>query len=197
MGARGLMAPRKSSFKRITSNSRKRRNPDSGPSFTDSLIDQFKPIGVGIGSYAVSRLAGRIAFRLGRKKSESLGKHLGPWTSVGVALASAYAADKVEALQPFKTEIIVGATIAAVQGVLGTYVPQYAWILNDYHLDELIVPVETPQGQPQRRVTTKSSSSASSKQQAPAAADAGIDVDDFSDIPGFDSGSSFKTGIFS
>jgi len=192
------MAPRKSSFKRITSNSRKRKNPDSGPSFTDSLIDQFKPVGVGIGSYAATRLAGRIAFRLGRKKSDSLGRHLGPWTSVGTALAAAYAADKVEALQPYKTEVIVGATIAAAQGVLQTYLPQYGWILNDYHLDELVVP-EVQQGaaQPQRRVTTNTTrSSSASKQQSPPSSNDGIDVDDFSDIPGFDS-ASFKTGIFS
>lgn len=193
------MAPRKSSFKRITSNSRKRKNPDSGPSFTDSLIDQFKPVGMGLGSYAATRLIGRIAFRLGRRKSEAAAKHLGPWASVAAALSSAYAADKVEALAPYKTEVVVGAAIAAVQGLLQTYVPQYGWILNDYHLDEIAIPeiAVDAQGRPapaprqQRRVASKPSGG---QQQQPSSDE--IDVDDFSDIPGFDS-ASFKTGIFS
>lgn len=191
------MAKRKSSFKRLTG---RRRNPNgtlaatSSPSITENLVDLAKPIAFGLASYTGVRLTGRIAFRLARKKSPGLARHLGPWASVAAALGAWAAAEKLESLQGNKTEIVIGAGIAAVQGLLQTYIPQYAWIMNDYHLDDLAVPVAVKQAD--GTVTYTTPSPASDGNGASANNGAGdVDVDDFSDIPGFDT-NSFKTGIF-
>ena len=49
----------------------------------------------------------------------------------------------------YHTPVVVGATIAAIQGLVQTYLPQWGWVLNDYHMDDVLpaaqrVPAQVP-----------------------------------------------------
>jgi hypothetical protein len=103
------------------------------PPFWQDAVDVIAP---GAIAYAGTRLVGRIAFKLAKKKSLTTAKHVGPWSSVAAAAAAWYAVHKIPSLEKYHTPVVVGATIAALQGLLQTYLPQYGWILNDYHLDD-------------------------------------------------------------
>lgn len=99
-------------------------------------IDIWEMVVPGLGAYAGTRLAGRIGYRLARKKSAAVAKFAGPVTSVIVAAIGWYLVHKVKKFSKYHTPVVVGASIAALQGLLQTFLPQYGWILNDYHLDD-------------------------------------------------------------
>jgi hypothetical protein len=101
--------------------------------------DLWEEVVPGVGAYAITRVAGRCAYKLGKRKSMRFAKHIGPWTSVGVALATwaglHFFASK-ETQDKYHTPVIVGSFLAAFQGLAQTYMPQWGWMLNDYHLDD-------------------------------------------------------------
>jgi hypothetical protein len=205
------MAKRKSSLSKVAKRaSKKRKNPapseKAGFLASIGLVEIAEPVGVGVGAYAATRLAGRIGYRLARKKSTRWAKHAGPWTSVLVSIVATYAAGKSKKLERYEMPILVGTWIASLQGLLQTYFPRWGWILNDYHMDDLPV-AQLP------AATAKAPANAAprngAQQQAPQGFDDYIDVDpgpdapppepgedDFSDIPGLGGGGGFNTGIF-
>lgn len=123
--------------------SKKKKNP--APKKNATLVgnpafwqDSYELILPGVVAYGGTRIAGRIAYRLARKKSPKLAKHVGPWTSVAVAGLAWYAVHKWETFAKYYTPVVVGATIAAIQGLVQTYLPQWGWVLNDYHMDDVL-----------------------------------------------------------
>ncbi len=105
------------------------------PSMFAGLTNLVAP---GVASYAAGRLAGRIAYKLGKRKSVRFAKHAGALTPPIVAVGTLVAAGKIASLEPYRTGLIVGTTIAGIQSLVQAYIPQYGWILNDYHLDDVL-----------------------------------------------------------
>lgn len=198
---------KKSSFKRLGKSvaSRKRRaRKNPGGSKTKSwladlgLDEAYTLVLPGLAGYTGARVAGRIGYQIARRKSVGLAKHVGPWTSVAVALATFWATGKFTQLKPYREGAVIGASIAAVQGLLQTYVPQWSWILNDYHLNDALpqAPAANKGATPEPKVRYISPGEIPGH--GPADAGGGdVDIDgddDYADIPGM--GGSFKSGIF-
>lgn len=117
-----------------------RKNPESSiaipnPPILEDLTTFILP---GVGAYAGTRIVGRIAYRLARKKSTKAAKHLGALTPAAMFAALWFIVHKVKRLEEYHTPVVIGSAIAAIQALVQTYVPQYGWILNDYHLDDVL-----------------------------------------------------------
>lgn len=89
----------------------------------------------GLGGYAATRLGGRIAYSATKSKLPNFCRHAGPIGSVLTAAGLFFGSQRFETLEPYHEQIVVGAAIGAVQTVAQTYMPQYAWILDDFHVD--------------------------------------------------------------
>ncbi len=127
---------KKSSLARYTKKvaTRKRKNASlvGNPGIAADLASRIVP---GIAAYAATRVGGRIAYGLAGKRYPKFAKHAGPLGTLVTAGALWIGAHNVKALTPYHDAIIVGASIAAAQTVLQTYIPQYGWIMNDWHLE--------------------------------------------------------------
>jgi hypothetical protein len=148
-----------------------KKNPadDGGHQIIEDLTDIVLP---GVGSYAASRIIGRVAYKVARKKSPRVAKHAGAVAPAAFVIALWFLLRRVKRLEQYHGPALLGASIGAVQALLQTYLPKYGWILNDYHLDDVL-----PQNAKQ--------------QQVEAAADPGqIEVggeDDYTSLPDGDS----------
>lgn len=136
--------------KKVVTRNRRRTNAAlvGNPPWGQDLMELILP---GIAAYASVRVAGRIACKLGNRKSKKLGKHLSPLCAILVAAGEWLAVHKIQRLKQYHAGVVIGSSIAAAQTVLQTYVPQYSWILNDYHLDEVnakLAGKKTPNGLP-------------------------------------------------
>lgn len=101
--------------------------------------DLWEDVVPAAGAYGLTRLAGRCAFKLGKRKSMRFARHVGPWTSVAAAgltwLGMNYFVSE-DTKERYGTPVVIGAFLAALQGLAQTYMPQWGWMLNDYHLDD-------------------------------------------------------------
>jgi len=162
-----------------------RSNPSSAPSFWAETGNLVVP---GLIGYTGVRLSGRIAYKLGKRKSVAWARHLGALTPVLTASGVILAAHKLESLSEYQQGLVIGSAIAATQSVLQTYLPQWSWFVNDYHLDD-VLPLAPPPGElPNGNGVTQPSIPDSSP-------DAGVE-DNFEDIPEL-AGAGFNMGIFS
>ena len=125
-----------------------RSNPRENPPI---WTDAWEIVVPGVAAYTGTRLAGRIAYSLARKKSPNLAKHVGPLVSLAVAAAGWFLVHKIDSLKKYHTPVVVGASIAAVQGILQTYIPQYGWILNDYHMNDALPANAAPAALPENQ----------------------------------------------
>jgi len=131
----GAVAARKKKKKKRSSAPRKNAALIANPPFWQDAYEDIVP---GMLAYTGTRLAGRIGYRMARKKSVGLAKHVGPWTSVAIAALGWWAVHKIDWAKKYHTPVVVGAAVAALQGLVQTYLPQYGWILNDYHMDDAL-----------------------------------------------------------
>lgn len=117
----------------------RRVNPEPAAKSKASMLQGFGELVIpGIAAYAGTRLAGRIAYKLGRKKSARFAKHAGALTPPLIAVGAFVAAHKSDRLAAYRDGLIIGSTIAGIQALVQAYLPQYGWILNDYHLDDVL-----------------------------------------------------------
>jgi hypothetical protein len=105
------------------------------PPILEDITDFVLP---GIGSYAASRIVGRVAYTVAKKKSPKLAKHAGAVAPAALLLALWFLMHKVKRLDKYHGPALIGASIGAIQALLQTYLPSYGWILNDYHLDDVL-----------------------------------------------------------
>ena len=105
------------------------------PPILEDITDIILP---GIGSYAASRIVGRVAYTVAKKKSPTFGKHAGAVAPAAFLLALWFLVHKVKRLEKYHGPALIGASIGAIQALLQTYLPSYGWILNDYHLDDVL-----------------------------------------------------------
>lgn len=182
--------------RKVANRKRKRKNAAliQNPAVGQDLAEQVIP---GLVTYAGLRVGGRIAYKLGKRKGAGWAKHLGALTPVLLAAGGYYAVHKSEKLKPYHDAFVVAAAIAVIQSLMQTYAPRWGWILNDYHLDDVLPQMQsttTPAGAP------KKAANGSKDPHAPyddLEGDDDLDVDDdFSDIPGLGSDGGFNVGIF-
>lgn len=145
----------------------------------------------GLVAYGLGCAAGRIGYKLGKRKSVGFAKHAGPLSSVAFAVGASYAAKKIDYLARWDLSITVGAWIAALKSIAQTYIPQYGWIFNDWHMDD-VLPMAQPDDPAQLPAARKVSRATTSNiaDELPAG-----DDDDFADIPGLND-SGMNVGIF-
>jgi hypothetical protein len=114
-----------------------RVNPSSDTGAT------FTTIGVGVGAYLGTRVVQRLASTVVRKKRPSWAKHLhalGGLVSFGALWV---ATSRVAQLKPHREAMLIGSGVAAVQGVVGAYIPKYAWLMSEGK--ELAAGAQNPQ----------------------------------------------------
>jgi hypothetical protein len=103
------------------------------PPFWQDVWNELLPATIG---YSATRIAGRIGFKLAKRRSLTWARHVGPWTSVATAGIGWWAIHRNPEWEKRYHSGVIGAMIAALQGLLQSYLPQWGWILNDYHLDD-------------------------------------------------------------
>jgi hypothetical protein len=117
-----------------------KKNPAqvANPPIFEDITEIILP---GVGSYAASRIVGRVAYKVARKKSPTFAKHAGAVAPAAFVIALWFLVHKVKRFEKYHGPALIGASIGAIQALLRTYLPAYGWILNDYHLDDVL-----PQG---------------------------------------------------
>jgi hypothetical protein len=153
----------------------------------------------GVIAYGLGRTAGRIGYKLGKRKSLAVAKHTGPLASVAFAVGSSVAVSKIQYLSKWDMPIVTGAWIAALQSVVQTYMPMYGWILNDWHMDDVLPMATAEDGEADPRVASRRAATPLVGGKG-VPMDAGIPAsgedDDFADIPGLND-AGMNVGIFS
>lgn len=119
------MANKKRGLKKLRERADERRSLRTNPPIGQDLLYE---IGPAFGAYAATRFGARIASKLGGAK---LGKHAAPLGSVSIAAAAWLLAHRIPKIAKFHTPIIIGSSIAAVQSLVQTYLPQYGWLVGD------------------------------------------------------------------
>ena len=109
--------------------------PVANPPIFEDISEVILP---GVGSYAASRIVGRVAYKVARKKSPAFAKHAGAVAPAAFLVALWFLVHKVKRLEKYHGPALIGASIGAIQSLLQTYLPAYGWILNDYHLDDVL-----------------------------------------------------------
>jgi hypothetical protein len=136
--------------KSIAKRSRKRQAKRNGAELAgDKAIgDVTSKLLPGVGAYAATRVAGRIAYNLTKKRSPAMARHAGPLGSMAVAASTWFFADKFKVTKEYSEAMVIGSAIAAAQSVLQMYIPQWAWVMDDYHM-EAINGAKTPTNAPE------------------------------------------------
>lgn len=106
-----------------------RQNP-SGWGATFAFVDDLKSLGAGLGAYGSTRLVQRLATKIAAKKKPAWTKHVHAATGAAVFAAAVLASRRVRALDPYHEAIVIGSGVAAVQGVVGAYIPRFAWLMS-------------------------------------------------------------------
>jgi hypothetical protein len=137
------MARKISNVARLTRSVAKRKKrakaATSNPGAIGSIVDDVTTVILpGVAAYALGRLSGRIAYRLARKRSLKLARHAGALVPSATALIAYVATAKVDKAQDYQMPVMVGTGIAAAQSFAQAYFPQWSWILNDYHMDDVL-----------------------------------------------------------
>lgn len=147
-----------------------RKNP--APSANPPIVQDFTHVILpGFVAYGLTRVLQRIAFVLVGKRWPKLAKHAHAFTGVASATGAWFGAHRIKALEPYHDSILMGSSIAALQGIYSNYVPQkYGWLLSDCNTTDL------PQVQAQLQQMKA--------QQASAAASQTTDDDDLADLTG-------------
>jgi hypothetical protein len=109
--------------------------PADNPPVLQDITQVILP---GVGAYAASRIVGRVAYKVARKKSPRMAKHAGAIAPAAYLIAVWFLVNKVKRLEDYHGPALIGASIGAIQSLLQTYLPQYGWILNDYHMDDVL-----------------------------------------------------------
>lgn len=110
-----------------------RSNPAGGG--WGDLGAMAKQVAAGGAGYAGTRVVQRVAWTLTQKRRPSWSKHAQAIAGVATFGAVLYGASKVATLNSYHEAIVIGAGVAAAQGVVAAYVPKYAWLLQDPRTD--------------------------------------------------------------
>lgn len=116
---------------------RARRNPESEtgtPSrrLKKVVVDTAYDAGAAFAAYAATRVVGRLAYGQAAKRWPGASRHVAVLASVASVAGAHYLAEFWDDAAKYEDALMMGAGVAAVQAVVQTYVPQYAYILADW-----------------------------------------------------------------
>lgn len=119
---------------------KRRSNPDLDTTdFTEKALPGF-------GAYVATRFASRAAFSIAEKRAPKVSRHIAIATGLA-ALGAAWAFGKrVKQTERFYEPILVGAGIAAAQGIIQGYLPKYSWVMGDLPAPATTRPPATMEG---------------------------------------------------
>lgn len=115
---------------------KRRKNSTSSSSALDFVSsselgsDLLHSVGPGIGSYAATRLTGRLARNTIGAKFPAYARHIGAGGSLLAFVAAIYAAKKVKALKRYETPILIGGGLALIQTIIQLYLPGLSWLFD-------------------------------------------------------------------
>ena len=95
------------------------------------------------GAYASTRVAGKIAYALGARKTPLLGKIAYVGSNVAILLAVYYLLRRVEKLEKYHGAALIGVAIANLQAIIQSLAPKYYWLLSDPNMGKKF-PMATP-----------------------------------------------------
>jgi len=114
-----------------------RRNPSAAPvarmtANPAAMSDLTQVVLPGFAAYGLTRVLSRIVYSLVQKRWPKFGKHAAALSGLATAGLAWVFSHRVKRLAEYHDGIIVGTSIAALQGVATTYMPtKYSWLLKD------------------------------------------------------------------
>jgi len=114
-----------------------RRNDDApgaallAPTANPALQDIAEFVIPGFVGYGVTKFASRIAYTQLMKRFPTASKHMAAGSTLAVAAAVWFLANKVQRTKKYHIPATVGASIAALQTLIQTYLPKYGWMVSD------------------------------------------------------------------
>ncbi len=94
------------------------------------ILEDLKTVGAGLGAYGGTRLVQRLATKITQKRKPTWTKHVHAAAGAAVFAAAVLAGRRVRQLDGYHEAIVLGTGIAAVQGVVGAYVPRFQWLMS-------------------------------------------------------------------
>lgn len=122
----GLAAYRKR--RRARQEARANPSPRSNPGIVADFTHVLLP---GFAAYAATRFLQRVIYTIVQKRWPKYGKHAHAAAGLVAAGGVWWQGHRIKALAPYHDSIVSGAAIAAVQGVIQTYVPRLGWVVSD------------------------------------------------------------------
>lgn len=106
-----------------------RANPSPNPPMLVDLTNVLLP---GFGAYTATRALSRIVYALVSRRSERWSKHAHAAAGLVTFAGAWFLGHRWEKIAPYHDGILIGSGIAAMQGVVQTYLPEkYRWVLAD------------------------------------------------------------------
>lgn len=124
----------------IASAARRRRARRANPApaaRAGDLTETLKDVAIAAGAYGGTRLIQRVAWTVAAKKRPSWAKHVHAAAGLAAFAGALFGARRVKQLEPYVESIVIGAGVAAAQGIVSAYIPKYAPLLNDVRLADL------------------------------------------------------------
>lgn len=122
---------------RLRARRRARKNPSGGgggssPRANPPILTDFTHVLLpGFAAYAGTRFLQRIAYTLAAKRWPRFAKHVHALSGVAAAGSAWLLAHRVKSIAPYHDGIVLGSGIAALQGVVQTYIPRLGWVASD------------------------------------------------------------------
>lgn len=111
---------------------RARANPSGGTANPPAASDLMNVVLPGFGAYAATRAVARMAYALTAKRWPKLAKHVHAAAGLATAGGLWLLGHRWDRIAKYHDGIIMGSSVAALQGVAGAYLPKkYRWILSD------------------------------------------------------------------
>ena len=112
---------------------KRRKNPGKLEATAYSLA-------AGVAGYAVSKFASRLAYAQTIKRFPKVANHAKALTPVAAAFGVHFGSKYWSKSAEYTEEITIGASVAAVQAIVQTYLPKFAWLISDVQASEYQAP---------------------------------------------------------
>ncbi|MDX1421501.1 MAG: hypothetical protein R3322_00085 [Kiloniellales bacterium] len=136
-----------------------------------------------LGAYAGTRLVGRIARGIAKKRSPKMAKHAGALAPALFTAGLWATVHRFDRLLPYHDGILAGSFVASVQSLLQNYAPMWGWVLDDFH-DESATAMVNERPPPDKNAVAELPEESATSQGAVIIDDySGEILDDLSDLP--------------
>ena len=88
-------------------------------------------LGAGFAGFGLTKFASRLAYAQTVRRWPKLANHAKVGTSIVTAVGAHFGSQYWSKSAEFTEEITIGAGVAAVQAIVQTYLPKFAWLVSD------------------------------------------------------------------